>query len=139
MVGVAQSNGGSGYWLVASDGGIFAYNAPFYGSTGSIRLNEPVVGMAADLATGGYWLVASDGGIFAYSAQFWGSTGSIVLNEPIVKWRRTSLARATGLWPQTEESSRMARQDSMDQGWDQCPLLRQLRRLRHLRQLLISS
>jgi hypothetical protein len=25
----------SGYWLVASDGGVFAYNVPFYGSMAS--------------------------------------------------------------------------------------------------------
>ena len=38
----------TGYWLVASDGGIFAYgDAPFYGSTGNIHLNKPIVGMAA--------------------------------------------------------------------------------------------
>ena len=31
---------------MASDGGIFAYgDAQFYGSTGSIHLNEPIVGM----------------------------------------------------------------------------------------------
>jgi hypothetical protein len=39
---------GTGYWLVASDGGIFAFGtAPFYGSTGNIRLNQPIVGMAS--------------------------------------------------------------------------------------------
>jgi hypothetical protein len=33
--------------LVAADGGIFSFgDAHFYGSTGSIRLNQPVVGMA---------------------------------------------------------------------------------------------
>jgi hypothetical protein len=32
--------------MVASDGGIFSFNAPFYGSTGGIRLDKPVVGMA---------------------------------------------------------------------------------------------
>jgi hypothetical protein len=33
---------------VATDGGIFNYgDATFYGSTGSIALNKPVVGMAA--------------------------------------------------------------------------------------------
>ena len=38
----------SGYWEVASDGGIFAFgDAPFYGSTGSLRLNRPIVGMTA--------------------------------------------------------------------------------------------
>ena len=39
----------AGYWLVASDGGIFSFgDARFYGSTGGIHLNQPVVGMAAD-------------------------------------------------------------------------------------------
>ena len=81
---MTAASDGSGYWFVASDGGIFAYGAPFSGSTGSIHLNKPIVGMAIDPASGGYWLVASDGGIFAFNAPFYGSTGSIVLNEPIV-------------------------------------------------------
>ena len=76
---------GNGYWLVASDGGIFSYgDAAFHGSTGSIRLNQPMVGMAATPSGDGYWLVAADGGIFSYGdASFEGSTGSIRLNEPI--------------------------------------------------------
>jgi hypothetical protein len=73
-----------GYWEVATDGGIFTFNAPFYGSAGAIALNKPIVGMAMDTATGGYWLVAADGGIFSYNARFMGSTGNIVLNKPIV-------------------------------------------------------
>jgi Glycosyl hydrolases family 43 len=75
-----------GYWQVGSDGGIFSFGAAqFYGSTGSIKLNKPVVGMAATANGGGYWLVASDGGVFAYgNAQFYGSTGSIKLNKPII-------------------------------------------------------
>ena len=63
IVGMAATPDGGGYWLVASDGGIFAYgDAQFYGSTGSIHLNKPIVGMAATPDGGGYWLVASDGG-----------------------------------------------------------------------------
>ena len=63
---------------MASDGGIFSFGgAPFYGSTGGMVLNKPVVGMAATPDGGGYWLVASDGGIFSYGdAGFYGSTGS---------------------------------------------------------------
>ncbi len=76
----------SAYWLVASDGGIFSFaGAPFYGSTGNIALNKPVVGMAATPNSGGYWLVASDGGIFSFgNAQFFGSTGNLRLNQPVV-------------------------------------------------------
>ncbi len=38
---------GKGYWLVASDGGIFSFgDANFYGSTGNLTLNKPVVGMS---------------------------------------------------------------------------------------------
>ena len=74
-----------GYWEVASDGGIFSYGAPFYGSTGGVHLNKPIVGMAPTPGSGGYWLVASDGGIFSYgNANFYGSTGGITLNKPVV-------------------------------------------------------
>ena len=37
-----RHQGRQGYWLVASDGGIFSYgDAVFYGSTGAIILNKP--------------------------------------------------------------------------------------------------
>ena len=83
---MAATPDGKGYWLVASDGGIFAFgDAAFYGSTGGIALNQPIVGMAATPDGKGYWLVASDGGIFAFGdAAFYGSTGGIHLNKPIV-------------------------------------------------------
>ena len=75
-----------GYYLSASDGGIFSFGGiPFCGSTGAIRLNAPVVGIASAPATGGYWEVASDGGIFAFGgARFYGSMGGNHLNKPIV-------------------------------------------------------
>src|SRR5262245_11555894 len=44
-VGIASSATGNGYWLVAGDGGIFSYgDAPFFGSMGGVRLNQPVMG-----------------------------------------------------------------------------------------------
>ena len=46
VVGMAYDTLTGGYWLVAADGGLFAFNAPFLGSTGGTRLNQPVVGMA---------------------------------------------------------------------------------------------
>jgi Tol biopolymer transport system component len=87
-----------GYWLVASDGGIFAYGAlDFLGSTGGIRLVKPIVGMAASPTGRGYWLVASDGGVFAFGqAGFFGSTGALKLAQPIVGMAATPTGR--GYW-----------------------------------------
>ena len=64
-----------GYRLVGSDAGIITFgSAQFYGSTGNIALQRPVVGIAPTAGRGGYWLVASDGGIFAFGhAGFVGS------------------------------------------------------------------
>ena len=84
--GTASTPDGKGYWLVASDGGVFAYgNAHFYGSTGGQHLNAPIVAFATTPDGKGYWLVAADGGVFAYGdATFYGSTGGQHLNAPIV-------------------------------------------------------
>ncbi len=85
-MGAAATPDGLGYWVVAADGGVFAYgDAAFEGSAGGIHLNAPVVGMAATPDRGGYWLVASDGGVFAYGdAVFEGSAGGLDLNAPVV-------------------------------------------------------
>jgi N-acetylmuramoyl-L-alanine amidase len=86
VVGMASTPDGKGYWLVASDGGIFTFgDAGFYGSEGGAPLNSPVVGVASTPDGKGYWLVASDGGIFTFGdAAFYGSEGGAPLNSPVV-------------------------------------------------------
>jgi hypothetical protein len=74
----------TGYQEVASDGGLFSFNAPFSGSMGGKPLNAPIVGMAVEPDNGAYYEVASDGGIFAFNAPFAGSMGGKPLNKPIV-------------------------------------------------------
>ena len=71
-----------GYWLVGSDGGIFTFgSAQFYGSTGSLHLQRPVVGIVPTADHGGYWLDASDGGVFSYGdTQFYGSIPGLGLH-----------------------------------------------------------
>ena len=90
IVGMTPTSDGQGYWLVASDGGIFTYgDAGFYGSTGAIRLNQPIVGMSVTPDGRGYTLVASDGGVFNFGdSQFYGSLPGVLkpgqkLNSPI--------------------------------------------------------
>jgi hypothetical protein len=68
-----------GYWLVASDGGVFTFGGVRYeGSAGAVPLRAAVVAMAPTPSGRGYWLVASDGGVFAYGdAPFAGSLGGL--------------------------------------------------------------
>ncbi|HLF40999.1 MAG TPA: hypothetical protein VI854_05940, partial [Acidimicrobiia bacterium] len=79
-------------------GGIFSFgDAAFHGSTGDIRLNQPITGMASTPSGAGYWMVASDGGIFSFGdAAFHGSTGAIKLNKPIVGMASTP--SGAGYW-----------------------------------------
>ena len=86
IVRIARTPTRKGYWLVASDGGVFTFgDARFYGSTGNIHLKQPIIADRADLVGTGRWLVASDGGIFTFGdAAFLGSTGNVHLDRPIV-------------------------------------------------------
>jgi M6 family metalloprotease-like protein len=90
--------GAPGYRMVATDGGIFSFgSSAFFGSTGDLRLNKPIVGMASTPSGSGYWLVASDGGIFSFGdAEFFGSTGDLRLNQPIVAMAATPSGK--GYW-----------------------------------------
>jgi hypothetical protein len=83
---MSPTTSGQGYWLVASDGGIFTFgDAGFYGSTGAIVLNRPIVSMATTPSGHGYWLFASDGGVFTFGdARFYGSLGATALPAPVV-------------------------------------------------------
>jgi len=85
IVASATDPATDGYWLAATDGGVFSFGAPFEGSAGALPLRSPVVGMAPTADGLGYRLVAADGGIFAYGdAAFYGSMGGLPLNRPVV-------------------------------------------------------
>lgn len=74
VVGLVPTESNTGYWLVAADGGVFAFNAPFLGSMGHTRLARPVIGMVR--YGNGYMMVGQDGGIFDFSKEpFFGSLG----------------------------------------------------------------
>jgi hypothetical protein len=89
VVGISPTNSRMGYWLVASDGGIFAFDTGFYGSLPGLglnpagsglahSLNAPIVAMVPSVTGHGYFMVASDGGVFAFGdAHFAGSCPGI--------------------------------------------------------------
>ena len=84
-MGIAAAPFGNGYWLVASDGGVFAF-----GDVHVLRLDgwDQLNGRSSGWRwprRAGYWLVASDGGVFAFGdARFYGSIGGEHLNQPVV-------------------------------------------------------
>ena len=111
VVGIAPDPDNTGYWLIAADGGIFAYEAQFRGSVpgvlaDGVTLNRPVIG---GIAYGdGYLMVASDGGIFNFSPQdFLGSLGS---NPPPGPHRRRRRLRPLTPAGSGSGSTRIARQ-----------------------------
>ena len=60
-------------------------SARFYGSAGSVKLAQPIVGMAATHTGAGYRIVAADGGIFNYGdAPLVGSAASRNSPSPFV-------------------------------------------------------
>jgi hypothetical protein len=93
-----------GYWLVGSDGGIFTFgSAQFYGSTGNLHLQRPVVGITPTRDRGGYWLDASDGGIFAYGdAGFYGSIPGLGLAPAGSGLARSLAAPIVGMVPSAD-------------------------------------
>ncbi|MCU1459189.1 MAG: alkaline serine protease, partial [Actinomycetia bacterium] len=97
-IGIAVNPVTRGYWLAATDGGMFTYgDASFHGSAGGLPLQKPVIAMSVTPSTQGYWLAATDGGVFTYGdARFFGSTGNLRLNAPIVGMART--ASGNGYW-----------------------------------------
>ena len=90
VVGITPTADHRGYWLVASDGGTFAFgDARFHGSIPGLglhpagsglahSLSAPVVGIVPSADGGGYLMVGADGGVFAFGdARFEGSCTTI--------------------------------------------------------------
>jgi hypothetical protein len=72
---MASTPTGRGYWLVASDGGMFSFgDAHFYGSTGGQRISAPITSMVETPNGAGYWLLGRDGKLYRFgNAAYKGS------------------------------------------------------------------
>ena len=125
---------GLGYWLVASDGGVFNFgDAQFHGSTGSLHLNQPMVGMAfapnliaGEHGPGDYRrLLAGGGG--RRNLRLWDRQLLRIHGQPATQQHRSSvwlllpMGRVTGWWGPTAGSSLSVMPDSTDRPQDACP------------------
>ena len=68
---VAPENPGSGtpgpgYRMVGSDGGIFSFAAPFYGSLGAHPPASPIIAMSPSVDGGGYYMLGADGTVYNF-------------------------------------------------------------------------
>jgi hypothetical protein len=88
VAGMAPTPSGTGYWLVAADGGLFSFgNAGYLGSVPGqgIAGQPPIVGLSPTPDGGGYWIAGAGGSVYAYgNAAYFGSIGSTRLVAPIV-------------------------------------------------------
>lgn len=86
IVSVATPPSGAGYWMLGSDGGVFALPdgvLPYYGN--AINTGHTWVGIASTPSGQGYWLAASDGTVKAFGdAVNHGDASSLPLQGPIV-------------------------------------------------------
>ncbi len=80
MAAMASTPSGDGYWMVAADGGVFAFgDARFHGSIpgvlpSGVSLASEIVDIEPTPSGDGYWLLGADGGVFTFGdAEYAGS------------------------------------------------------------------
>jgi hypothetical protein len=90
IVGMVPSNDDGGYFMVASDGGVFAFgDARFAGSCPGIGgCSGPAVAVMPDASGNGYWLVTKTGSVYTFGdASYYGAPGNV--GSPITSAVRT--------------------------------------------------
>ena len=94
---MVPSSDGGGYFMVASDGGVFAFgDARFEGSCpGMGGCSGAAVAVVPDASGNGYWLVTQTGNVYAFGdATFYGAPGN--QGSPVTSAVRT--ADGGGYW-----------------------------------------
>jgi hypothetical protein len=90
IVGMVPSNDDGGYFMVASDGGIFAFgDAHFAGSCPGIGgCSGAAVAVMPDASGNGYWLVTKTGSVYTFGdASYYGAPGNT--GSPVTSAVRT--------------------------------------------------
>ena len=91
-----------GYWIVASDGGVFTFNAPFHRSLADRRLSSPAVEIEPTPTGNGYGIVQADGTVTPFGgAEFHGGMRGTGLDKPRA---RPDGVSSRGSWPPPSSS-----------------------------------
>jgi hypothetical protein len=69
---------------VASPHSVYAFGAPFHGSTGLAALNQPIVSQAALPDGSGYWTVTKDGQVSPFGAAPWLGDTEVDPSHPVI-------------------------------------------------------
>ncbi|MCP4960129.1 MAG: matrixin family metalloprotease [Actinomycetia bacterium] len=75
----------TGYWIVDSDGKVFAVDAPHHGDLPALHAGETAVALAPTRSGNGYWLFSTLGRVFTYGdASHLGDLSDMVLADRII-------------------------------------------------------
>ncbi len=75
---------GLGYHELTSNGSVFSFGVPGYGSAAGTLGTLKAAGLALDPKTGGYWILKSNGGVANYNAPWYGSlTGKLPAGQAV--------------------------------------------------------
>jgi hypothetical protein len=94
-VAIAGLRSGSGYWILAEDGGVSAHgNAQWSGERPALQFGERLTSISGSPTGKGYWLFTNRGRAFAYGdAMHFGDMSGVPLNGAIVASAATPTGR----------------------------------------------
>ena len=85
---------GAGYWLVASDGGVFNFgHVPFFGSTGSFP-TEPAEKLVPARGDSGYWVVDQNGTAYPFGNASGAPPATALLFSDVTQGTARSCSRS---------------------------------------------
>jgi LysM repeat protein len=95
---IAPTPSGKGYWIIGTDGAVFAYgDAGNYGNLAGRSLPGAIIGGSGTATGKGYWLLGADGSVYTFGdAHNYGRATTSALTGALVAFRRST--DGAGYW-----------------------------------------
>ena len=101
---MVPSNDGGGYFMVASDGGVFAFGDAFFAGScpGIGGCSGSAVAVMPDASGNGYWIVTNTGNVYGFGdAAYYGSPGHGTVSSAVAE---TAASCSAMEWPSSNET-----------------------------------